>query len=753
MAADILHGEISKKTMKTISKYLYLNVVIIAVAIAILSIFSLVQMHSEAVQQARDMQENQIATFWELLKTKGNDFKVVDGKLLVGSYVVNGNYELPDKVKKIFGGTATVLMGDLRVSTNVLKPDGSRAVGTSLSGPPYDTVFREGKPYRGDALILGVPYFTAYDPIRNSKGEIIGALYVGVKKSEFFSAYDKLMVNSITMAAILLTFFTLLTFSLVSVLKKAETALQEREEKFRTLAETLPAAICLYQGEKIIYVNPHTVRLLGYYEEELLKMRFWDFVQEDFKEKVREIGLSGQRGEAMPLGCECRYVTRDSIERWFFMSFGRIEYKEKPSGILTFIDITDRKRMEAELQRAHNELEKRVEERTAELAETVDALWERKKLYRELAGALERKQALLRTLIDSIPDLIFYKDSEGAYLGCNKAFEEFACRTEEELIGLKDNDIFPAKLAAFFSEMDQAVLSTGISHRNEGWVSYPDGREVLLDTLKTLYSSKEEKTLGLIGISRDISEHKRVEEALQNSRDELEKRVAERTEQLTSLTAELSLVEERERRHIATELHDQVGQTLVLCKIKVSSLTPFLPPEKFAETISELKAHISQSIEEIRSLTFQLSPPLLYEVGFEAAVEWLCEEFEGKYGFHVEFSDDGSAKPLNEETSVALFQMVRELLINVAKHARANRLSLSIGRSRNRIKVIIADDGIGFNKSDSFWHRSKKSGFGLFNIRQRIEHMGGEFVIDTEAGKGTCVTLLLPLRELSRHCA
>src|SRR5574342_199570 len=104
--------------MKTISNFLYLNVAIIVAPIAILSIFSLVQMHSEALLQAHTMQENQIETLWELLKEKGEDFRVVDGKLMAGNYVINGNNELPDKVKKIFGGTATILMGDLRVSTN-----------------------------------------------------------------------------------------------------------------------------------------------------------------------------------------------------------------------------------------------------------------------------------------------------------------------------------------------------------------------------------------------------------------------------------------------------------------------------------------------------------------------------------------------------------------------------------------------------------------------------------------------------------
>ncbi|MRR07840.1 MAG: methyl-accepting chemotaxis protein, partial [Deltaproteobacteria bacterium] len=130
--------------------------------------------------------------FWELLRSKGKDFRSVDNKLMVGDYVVNDNFELPDKLKEISGGTATIFMGDTRVSTNVTKDDGSRAIGTKLQGSAYDAIFKEGKPYRGEAEILGTAYFTAYDPIKNSQGDTIGVLYVGVKKSDFFASFDRL---------------------------------------------------------------------------------------------------------------------------------------------------------------------------------------------------------------------------------------------------------------------------------------------------------------------------------------------------------------------------------------------------------------------------------------------------------------------------------------------------------------------------------------------------------------------------------
>ncbi len=153
--------------------------------------------------------------------------------------------------------------------------------------------------------------------------------------------------------------------------------LRESEEMFRVLAETSPAGILLYQGERIVYVNPATASLLGYTEQECLEMKFWDWVHDDFKELVRESGLARQRGEQMPSRYECKHVSKSGEERWLFISAGLIEYRGKPAGIVTSFDITDRKRMEEELQHAHDELEKRVRERTMELARLNSTLEER----------------------------------------------------------------------------------------------------------------------------------------------------------------------------------------------------------------------------------------------------------------------------------------------------------------------------------------------------------------------------------------
>ncbi|MEA5113828.1 MAG: PAS domain S-box protein [Geobacteraceae bacterium] len=143
---------------------------------------------------------------------------------------------------------------------------------------------------------------------------------------------------------------------------------------------------------------------------------------------------------------------------------------------------------------------------------TVEALWESAEQYRNLAIKRDQEHSLLRALIDSVPDLIFFKNPEGGYMGCNKAFEIFTGKPEKSIVGLNDIELFPREVGEAFREMDCKMMSHRIVSRNEEWVDYPDGRRLLLETLKTPFYDRDGKLLGLIGISRDITERKRAEE-------------------------------------------------------------------------------------------------------------------------------------------------------------------------------------------------------------------------------------------------
>lgn len=201
--------------MKLSHKFIMLAVASVLLAITASSVLCLHEMKSVLIEKASQDMDARMKTFHELISQKGAALMVEDGKLKIGSYVVNGNYELPDKIKVLFGGAATIFMGDERVSTNVMKPDGGRAIGTKLTGPAYESVIKQGKSYRGEAQILGVPYFTAYDPLKNASGAVIGILYVGEKQSEYLAVYDRLKYVIAGLAAAIAGILSFLMFAFV----------------------------------------------------------------------------------------------------------------------------------------------------------------------------------------------------------------------------------------------------------------------------------------------------------------------------------------------------------------------------------------------------------------------------------------------------------------------------------------------------------------------------------------------------------
>ena len=189
----------------------------------------------EMRQQASDRQESNMAVAWEVLKNRGTDFKIADGKLYAGKFIVNGNFEVVDRVQALVGGVATIFMGDTRVSTNVTKADGSRAIGTKLAqGPVRDAIFGSHKPFRGEADILGEKYFTAYDPILDSAGDVAGVLFVGIKQSDYLAVVPRITFRIgmfVALAALgLCATIALLIRRFLSPLDSMELAMQRLSE-------------------------------------------------------------------------------------------------------------------------------------------------------------------------------------------------------------------------------------------------------------------------------------------------------------------------------------------------------------------------------------------------------------------------------------------------------------------------------------------------------------------------------------------
>jgi len=224
-------------------------------------------------------------------------------------------------------------------------------------------------------------------------------------------------------------------------------------------------------------------------------------------------------------------------------------------------------------------------------------------------------------------------------------------------------------------------------------------------------------------------------------RKQAEKQLLTYQKQLQLLSSQISLIEEREKRKIATELHDCIGQTLALTKIKLKSLRKLSESAECKNIIEEILQLVEQTIEGARTLTFELSPPILYELGFCHALQWLVDQFSEQHGITIKFNKYDGDLYLDNNIRFILFQAARELLMNVVKHAQATKVKINMSIVDGNLKIVIEDNGIGLPERSSIC-----TGYGLFNIRERMNHINGHFEIISTNSRGTRATLMASLK-------
>jgi len=392
-----------------------------------------------------------------------------------------------------------------------------------------------------------------------------------------------------------------------------------------------------------------------------------------------------------------------------------------------------------ELQRqaaARADLEQAVQRLRAELARRTQqeaALQLDRELYQTLReSAFRESEERYRLLFESAFDaVILYDTASGSFLDANQAArtlygysrEEFQKMTVERISAEPDK----TRQATRRSVTDGACKVPLRYHRKKDGTVFP------VEATCACFS------LGgriiLCTVIRDISERIAAEQQAAKYRD-----------QLRGMALQLSLAEEQERRRLAILLHDELGQFLTLAQLKLGLVRD--PARHFDAADGKLLADIddllSRANRSARSLTFQLSHPALYDLGFVPAAEWLCEEMRRLYNLHIQMSDDAQPKPLDVNARVVLFQSLREILINVAKHAQVSTARLDVQRVDSTVVVSVQDMGIGFDPGFTA-SRGRACGFGLFSVRERLHHLGGEFQIESEPGHGTRVRLQVPL--------
>ena len=261
--------------------------------------------------------------------------------------------------------------------------------------------------------------------------------------------------------------------------------------------------------------------------------------------------------------------------------------------------------------------------------------------------------------------------------------------------------------------------------------------------------------LGAVLTFHDITERKQAEQARaqllsreQAARletDRLLQETQKREQELRALASELSSTEDRERRKLALSIHDSLGQMLSVVKLRLTALHREADGRvPIAGALAELLLLIDQLIQQARSLTFDLYPAMLDDLGLVPTLNWYRTQFGNQTGIRVEIIEFGQALILPTPVVTYLFRAVKELLHNVAKHARAKEVVLSVYWQRPGVRIVVVDDGCGVETSQLSEHGPPPGGLGLVGIRERIASLGGKFVFESWPGRGTQVILEVP---------
>ena len=491
---------------------------------------------------------------------------------------------------------------------------------------------------------------------------------------------------------------------------QAERRLRESEERYRKLVETAMDSIVTFDHAGLILsCNPATEKMFGYRVDEMVGRNISMLIPAWFGEGgdeapadaaariMRLIGLwrelNGRRrqGDAFPV----EIAVSESF------SNGEVRY----TGILR--DVSERKRTEAELRW-----------RAGLLAQTHDAV-----VVWRMGGGI-----------------IYW----------NHGAEELYGWKVAEAAGRPIHQLLSTALPQSEEEFHRHLMEHG-RWQGEIQQSTKKGQPVVVES-RMVTMSEEHGGILVLETNRDVTERRAIHERVCRLAEELEDRVQERTKELLQsqtllrqLASELTIAEQRERRRIATDLHDYLAQLLVCARLKVSQSRSRMEDAEVEGWLGESDDILQQALTYTRSLVAQLTPMALHEFGLTAALKWLADQMRQQYQLSVQVEvQPGTTVTLPEDQSVLIFQSIRELLINVAKHARVDQAAVRMEQREGRLVIAVTDEGLGSDQA-SAPAQSLSSKFGLFSIGERMRALGGTFEFKSTPGKGTSATLSLPL--------
>lgn len=341
----------------------------------------------------------------------------------------------------------------------------------------------------------------------------------------------------------------------------------------------------------------------------------------------------------------------------------------------------------------------------------------------------EKHSLVINTSIDGF----VMTDANNSILEVNKAFCHLTGYEEIELLGKK---VMEAEIAAGVPNHELLISESIDSAHLRFETKLIKKNKQQIDVEVSINQSLIVGHQKFIFV-RDISEKKRIEE--QEAKNLKQSIIYQR--KLKNLHSKLLAVEEKERKEMAAFLHDGIGQNLAIAYLKLSYVTNHQIDSKTGRLISESMGLIDQAIKESRMLTYDLSPPILHELGIVATLKWKLEKIENEFNIKTKLVSQANYLTLSNETESLLYRIFSELFNNIIKHAAASEIKVVIRQNHKMLNIEVKDNGKGF---DANGMGSRTVGFGLFNIRERLESIQGAMRIDSEQNKGTVVYLQIP---------
>jgi two-component system sensor histidine kinase UhpB len=507
----------------------------------------------------------------------------------------------------------------------------------------------------------------------------------------------------------------------------AHALLQASETRYREIIDTSHEGIWLLDANaNITFANVRLAVMLGCDVSEQLGRAADDFL-------CRDAGAATFlcRNPDQHQLRDVRYRDKDGALAWALVGSQAMQDERGTfMGTLVMLtDITKRKLAEQALSIAHLDLERRIEMRTAELQEANERLRAEIEVRKAAELALAQSEERLREIVTMMPIALFLKDADSRILLTNEACDKQWGVHFSDIAGTRGNAHFPPQQMEKFLANDRAAFAARQMQVSEElcWNSQQQESRLMQTFKKPIFDADGQPHL-LIGMYVDITERKQAEEALQYSYT-----------QLRQLSDHQETIKEDERRRIALDIHDDLGQNLMALKIDASMLHARTGQNhpRLHKQVQRVIDNIDQTIKSVRTIINDLHPSTL-ELGLSPAIEWLLKQFERRSNIvcKLDVEDDGSS--LNKRHTAAIFRIVQESLSNIERHAFASAVQVTLKLTAAQLSVIVADNGIGISPAD----RSKSTSFGLKGIQERVDSFGGKLLVTND--HGAKLSILIP---------